>query len=93
LPGACCLFFPSAARAGGGKLAEIRARGTLVVSVKNDAKHPHKDPAHFDKRGFEVELVHALAARIVGNGDKVELRMLSRRLRLPMLASGVVDLA
>jgi aspartate/glutamate/glutamine transport system substrate-binding protein len=75
-----------------GKLAEIRARGRLVVSVKNDAKHPHKDPAHFDKRGFEVELVHALARQLVGDGDKVELKMLSRPVRLPMLATGGVDL-
>jgi putative glutamine transport system substrate-binding protein len=74
------------------RLADIRARGRLVVSVKNDAKHPHKDPAHFDKRGFEVELVHALARKIVGDGDKVELKMLSRPVRLPMLASGAVDL-
>jgi putative glutamine transport system substrate-binding protein len=76
----------------GNRLAEIRARGTLVVSVKNDAKHPHKDPAHFDKRGFEVELVHALARSIVGDANKVELKMLSRPVRLPILASGGVDL-
>lgn len=73
-------------------LADIRARGRLVVSVKNDAPHPHKDPAHFDKRGFELELVHALAARIVGDPAKVELRLLARPVRLPMLAAGGVDL-
>ena len=73
------------------KLAEIRARGRLIVSVKNDAKHPHKDPAHFDKRGFEVELAHALAAKILGDASKLELRMLARPVRLPMLATGGVD--
>jgi aspartate/glutamate/glutamine transport system substrate-binding protein len=80
------------ARARGDKLADIRARGTLVVSVKNDAKHAHKDPAHFDKRGFEVELAHALAKKIVGDESKLELRMLARPVRLPMLATGSVDL-
>ncbi len=74
------------------KLAEIRARGRLIVSVKNDAHHPHKDPAHFDKRGFEVELVHALAKKILGDESKVELRNVSRPVRLPMLAAGAVDL-
>src|SRR2546430_14538371 len=74
------------------KLAEIRARGRLVVSVKNDAKHPHKDPAHFDKRGFEVELAHALARKLVGDESKLELRMLSRPVRLPMVIAGSVDL-
>jgi len=74
------------------QLATIVARGKLVVSVKNDANHPHKDPAHFDKRGFEVELAHALAAKIVGDASKLELRILARPVRLPMLAAGNVDL-
>ena len=83
-------ILPTAARAD--RLADIRARGRLIVSVKNDAKHPHKDPAHFDKRGFEVELAHALARRILGDAGKLELRMLARPVRLPMLAAGSVDL-
>jgi putative glutamine transport system substrate-binding protein len=74
------------------QLATIRARGRLVVSVKNDANHPHKDPAHFDKRGFEVELAHTLAATLVGDASKLELRILARPVRLPMLAAGNVDL-
>jgi len=75
-----------------GKLEQIRARGRLIVSVKNDAKKPHNDPAHFQKRGFEVELTQALARRIVGDATRVELRILARPVRLPMLASGAVDL-
>lgn len=74
------------------RLAEIRARGRLIVSVKNDAKHPHKDPAHFDKRGFELELAGLLAKRLLGDEHKLEPRMLARPLRLPMLAAGSVDL-
>src|SRR4051812_19199755 len=74
------------------KLDEIRARGRLVISVKNDAKRVHKDPAHQQKRGFEVELAHALARRIVGDESKVELRILSRPTRLPMLGVGAVDM-
>lgn len=75
-----------------GKLAQIRARGTLIVSVKNDAKHAHKDPAHYQKRGFEIELANAIAHRILGDAAKVELKLLSRPVRLPMLATGAVDL-
>ena len=74
------------------QLATLRARGRLVVSVKNDANHPHKDPAHYDTRGFEVELAHALAGTIVGDPSKLELRVLARPVRLPMLAAGNVDL-
>jgi len=89
---AAALLLAAAGAAHADRLAEIRARGRLVVSVKNDAKHPHKDPAHFDKRGFEVELAHALAGKILGDEAKLELRMLSRPVRLPMVVSGGVDL-
>ncbi|MDB4964971.1 MAG: amino acid transporter substrate-binding protein [Myxococcales bacterium] len=75
-----------------GKLAEIRARGKLIISVKNDAKKPHKDPAHFQKRGFELELTHAIARHILADESRVEYRILSRPVRLPMLATGAVDL-
>jgi putative glutamine transport system substrate-binding protein len=75
-----------------GKLDQIRARGKIIVSVKNDAKHEHKDPAHFQKRGFEVELTHAIARRLFGDESRVELRILARPVRLPMLAAGSVDM-
>ena len=75
-----------------GKVEQIRARGKLIISVKNDAKKPHKDPAHFNKRGFEIELAHAITRRIMGDESKVELRILARPVRLPMLSSGAVDL-
>jgi aspartate/glutamate/glutamine transport system substrate-binding protein len=81
---------PVAAHAG--KLDEIRARGKLIVSVKNDAQHAHKDPAHFQKRGFEVELAQALARRILGDESRLELKILARPVRLPFLATGAVDL-
>ncbi len=80
------------AQAGATRLDEIRARGKLVVSVKNDAERPHKDPAHAQKRGFELELANALARRIVGDESKLELRLLPRPTRLPMLVTGAVDL-
>jgi len=84
------VLVPVAAHAG--KVDEIRARGKLIVSVKNDAKKPHKDPAHAQKRGFEVELARAIAKRILGDDSKVEFRNLPRPSRLPMLAAGAVDL-
>jgi putative glutamine transport system substrate-binding protein len=76
-------------------LEQIRARGRLIVSVKNEGvPQPalHRDPAHFQKRGFEIELARAIAARVVGSADKLELRLLPRRERLPALVAGKVDL-
>lgn len=56
----------------------IRARGRLIVSVKNqgaNAQSAHNDPAHFEKRGMELELAHALAARLLADPQKIELKM------------------
>jgi putative glutamine transport system substrate-binding protein len=89
--GVALFLLPMAVEASG-KVEQIRARGKLIVSVKNDAKKPHKDPAHFQKRGFEVELAEVLAQRIVGDRSKLELKILARPARLPFLALGNVDL-
>jgi aspartate/glutamate/glutamine transport system substrate-binding protein len=86
------LLTPLSARAGG-ELDRIRARGRLIVSAKNDAHKAHRDPAHFQKRGFEVELAHKITAHILGDESRVELRNLARPVRLPMVAQGAVDLA
>jgi putative glutamine transport system substrate-binding protein len=75
--------------------SEIRARGKLIVSVKNEgAPSPasHKDPAHFLKRNFEVALAHALAKEIVGDPDKLELKLMPRAARLFAVAEDRVDL-
>ena len=75
-----------------GALDQIRARGKLVVSTKNDAKKEHKDPAHFDKRGFELDLARAITRRLFGDESHLEVRIVARPVRLPMLATGSVDL-
>ena len=75
--------------------AAIRARGRLIVSVKNqgaNAQTGHKDPAHFEKRGMELELAHALAAHLLGDPQKIELKMMRKPQRLGAVADGTVDL-
>jgi putative glutamine transport system substrate-binding protein len=76
-------------------LAEIRSRGKLLVSVKNEgaaAPSTHHDPAHFQKRNFEVELAHALAKRLLGDAQKLELKLMPRAVRLVAVAEDRVDL-
>jgi putative glutamine transport system substrate-binding protein len=75
-----------------GRIDQIRARGKLIVSVKNDARRPHQDPAHVQKRGFEIELTRAITRHILGDDSRLELRLVPRPVRLPMLSAGVVDL-
>jgi putative glutamine transport system substrate-binding protein len=85
-------FFATAAYAG--TPSEIRARGKLVVSVKNEgaaAPSAHHDPAHFQKRDFEVELARALAKKVLGDANKLELKLMPRAVRLFAVAEDRVD--
>lgn len=80
----------------GGVLDAIRARGKLSVSVKNQgpaSPEMHKDPAHFQKRGFELEIVGAIARRILGDASKVELKLMPKVARIPAVVEGQVDMA
>jgi putative glutamine transport system substrate-binding protein len=77
------------------RLAAIRARGKLVVAVKNAgarAADAHRDPAHVAKRDFEIRLATALAKRLVGDPAKLTLRMMRKPQRLPAVAGGEVDI-
>jgi aspartate/glutamate/glutamine transport system substrate-binding protein len=87
----------------GGKLEQIRARGALIVSVKNQgasAPVAHKDPAHFQKRNFEIEIAERIARKVFGehaSADRpmsslVDLKVLPKAQRLPALTRGEVDL-
>ncbi len=76
-------------------LATIRARGQLIVSVKNEgdkAVEKHRDPAHFQKRGMELAIARAIAKHILGSADKLSLKMMRKPERLPAIAHGDVDL-
>ncbi len=76
-------------------LARIRERDRIIVSVKNQGAREqagHRDPAHFPKRRFEIELAHAMAGHVLGDADKIELRSMRKPDRLPAVASGAVDL-
>lgn len=77
-------------------LDRIRERGQLLVAVKNDGnpeRAAHKDPAHFDKRNFEVALAHAIASELLGDPAKVAFVLLRKPERVPAVQTGRADLA
>ena len=87
------LFSPLAL--GAGSLDAIRSRDVLRVSVKNagaESRQEHNDPAHFQKRDFEVELAGLIAKKILGDAHKVDLLEFKRRFRLQAVADGTVDI-
>lgn len=85
----------SAAAMAANDLAAIRARGQLIVSVKNvgdKALEKHRDPAHFQKRDMELAIARAIAKHILGSADALTLKMMRKPERLPAIARGDVDL-
>jgi putative glutamine transport system substrate-binding protein len=77
------------------RLAAIRARGALVVALKNEgarAADEHRDPAHVAKRSVELRIAQALAADLTGDASRLVIRTLRKPARLPAVAGGDADL-
>lgn len=92
---ACLLALATAPTALADRLDDVRSRDRLVVAVKNDrpgAGPRHRDPAHVQKRDYEVAVARALAAALVGDAAKLELRMVPKPRRLAVVAEGAADL-
>lgn len=75
------------------QLDQIKQRGKLIVGVKYDTKlFGLKDPGSGKVEGFDVDMAHALAKSILGDENKVELKEVTSKTRIPMLNNGDVDM-
>ncbi|HEY7841189.1 MAG TPA: transporter substrate-binding domain-containing protein [Gammaproteobacteria bacterium] len=91
----CALLGQPSGAAAAESLEQIRARGTLRVCLKKEgpaSPSRHNDPAHFQKRDFELELAKLIAERILGDAAKLEIHTYRRPERLPAVADGTVDM-
>ena len=71
----------------------IKSRGVLKAGVKVDVpKFGFKDPKTSKIEGFEIDLVKAIAKKILGDENKVDLQAVTAKTRGPLLDSGEVDL-
>ncbi|TVY07537.1 transporter substrate-binding domain-containing protein [Paenibacillus cremeus] len=74
-------------------LDDIKKRGKLVVGVKYDTKlFGLKDPASGKVEGFDVDIAKALAKQIVGDENKIELKEVTSKTRIPMLDNKEIDM-
>lgn len=84
------------ASASSGVSADIKAikdRGVLKVGVKVDVpKFGYKDPATSKIDGFEIDLVRAIAKKVLGDESKVSLQPVTAKTRGPLIDSGEVDM-
>ena len=81
----------------GGESPEIKAikdRGVLKVGVKVDVpKFGFKDPQTNKIDGLEIDIARAIAKKILGDPNKVELQGVTAKARGPLLDNGEIDLA
>lgn len=79
-----------------GKPADIQKiidRGTLKVGVKVDVpKYGYKDPSTGKIEGFEIDIAKAVAKKILGDENKVDLQAVTAKTRGPLLDSGEIDM-
>lgn len=71
----------------------IKDRGVLKVGVKVDVLNfGYRDPKTEIIDGLEVDIARAIAKRILGDKNKIELQAVNAKTRGPLLDNGEVDL-
>ena len=83
----------SGSSGGGNNVNAIKKRGVLKVGVKIDVpKFGYKDPATGKIDGFEVDLARAVAKKILGDPNKIELTGVTAKTRAALLDNGELDI-
>lgn len=73
-------------------LDAIKQRGKLVAGVKYDTNlFGLKDPATGTVSGFDIDIAKALAKELLGDENKLEVKEVTSKTRIPMLDKGDID--
>ncbi len=71
----------------------IRLRGYLIAGVDQNTYHfGYLNPFSDQIEGFDIDMLHAIAAAIFGNPDKIRFVAISDAQRIPAIQSGKVDI-
>jgi polar amino acid transport system substrate-binding protein len=74
-------------------MAKIRARGYLIAGVDQNTYHfGYLNPFDGQIEGFDIDMLHAIAAAIFGNPNKIRFVAMSDAQRIPTVQSGEVDI-
>lgn len=74
-------------------MAKIRARGYLIAGVDLNTYHfGYLNPRNERIEGFDIDMLHAIAAAIFGNPDKIKFIGITDDQRIPAVQSGKVDI-
>ncbi|ADI26544.1 glutamate ABC transporter substrate-binding protein [Geobacillus sp. G4] len=73
-------------------LEKIKQRGKLIVGVKYDLNlFGLKNPETGKVEGFDIDIAKGLAKKILGDENKIELKEVTSKTRIPMLNNGEID--
>jgi polar amino acid transport system substrate-binding protein len=77
----------------GSFMAAIRERGYLIAGVDlNTYLLGYLNPSNVKPEGFDIDMVHAIAAAIFGNPDQIKFVATTDDQRSPFVQSGRVDI-
>lgn len=82
----------SACGTGQDPLAAIRQRGKIIAGVKYDSKPFGYLDTDGQLKGYDIDLLHELAGRMLGKPDAVEFQQVLSSTRVIAINSGSVDL-
>ncbi len=76
----------------GERLAQVRERDKVICASRNDVPgYGYLDSAG-NNVGFDIDLCRALAAAVLGDPNKIEIRLITAAERGPTIQSGEVDM-
>ena len=76
----------------GERLAQVKERDKVICASRNDVPgYGHLDSAG-NNVGFDIDLCRALAAAVLGDPSKIEIRLITAAERGPTIQSGEVDM-
>lgn len=85
------MVFGVAQAQGGGKLAEVQARGELICGVNDQLPGFGSVNDAGEYEGFDVDFCRAIAAAVLGDAEAVRFRALSAQERFTAVQTGEVD--
>ena len=78
--------------AGGDRLAAVKERDKVICASRNDVPGYGFLDASGNNVGFDIDLCRALAAAVLGDPNKIEIRLITAAERGPTIQSGEVDM-
>ena len=76
----------------GSRLDTVKERGNVICASRNDVPgYGYLDPAG-NNVGFDIDLCRALAVAVLGDPNKIEIRLITAAERGPTIQSGEVDM-